>query len=559
MQLFLGNLFYLAVPLLFKQAVQIFNEGLSPDKSLIQLLLWSLLLLMLTLFSAIFKYFSRKSFLVLSLSEERRVKQRLFEKIQTFSEKFYDQYSVGELMNLMTQDMQLFRDMLRIGIYAPLNLLTLVIPTLLTLAWISGTLTMLAIIPLFFVPFIMWNVMRWIYRLTVSRQEALGEISRFTHESFTGIRLVKAYGNETGFVSHLKKLAQKLYSASLRLNTLESSFFPVVVTVTRLVTIALVVTSAFIIAFDLQLFDTSSFLSFMWLQSYLLFPILIFGWALPLIQKGKASYDRLVKVYEWRDPIQNGGESDLKILRAPQISLNNLSFSYTPGEEVLKKLNATFTGGEMIGITGPLASGKSTLLKLLLRSYETEKGAIKIENIPLQDYPLETLQESIGFVDQTPFFLSDSVLENIKLANRQASVEEIEHALFEAELFETIQAFPSQHQTEIGERGITLSGGQKKRLALARVMMTKRPIILLDDIFSALDSETANRLFKRLKSRLKGHTVIIVDHRASLLAELDWVLYLVKGEILEQGTPKELLKRKEGALSTLTRLQEALS
>lgn len=559
LQLIIGNILYLAVPLLFRNIQTLFAQGATLTHTRVDLFIYSALLLGLTLLSTYCKYRTRNNLLDLSLKAENGLKAKLFAKIQSSSESFYDRYSTGALMNYFTQDLQFYRDMLRIGLFAPLNLLTLVLPALLALAWISIPLTLITAIPLVLVPLVMWNVMRWIYRLSTKRQEILGDMSAFAHESFTGIRLIKASGIEKGFIDHMQRLGLKLYKVSLKLHTLECSFFPFIVTITRLVTLSLVITSAGMIYLNVGNLLTNDFLSFMWIQSYLLFPIMIFGWALPLIQKGKAAYDRLYFLYSWQDPVKDEGIADLQIPKQPSIRIRDLSFTY-PGEvePALKEISLNIPSGASWAITGPLGSGKSTLLKLLLRGYETPKGAIEIGGEPIQNYPIDELLQKIALIEQSPFFLSDSLLENIRMGKREATEEEVEQVIQEADLLETVESFPSRHFTMVGERGVTLSGGQKRRLAVARTLIADRPLLLLDDVFSALDVETEQRLFKQLKRRFNGKTTLFVGHKASILLEFDWLVYLSKGRIIEQGPPKELLKRKESAFSALYNLQKQL-
>jgi ATP-binding cassette subfamily B protein len=302
--------------------------------------------------------------------------------------------------------------------------------------------------------------------------------------------------------------------------------------------------------------STADFVSFMWIQSYIFFPVIMLGWLLPIFQRGRAAYDRLVEIDQSPVEVVDRAKEPLTIPPLASIEIKDLTFSY-PGAShpSLASLSCRFEGGAFTGICGPIGSGKSTLLKILNREYEIPEGKIWIGGKEIHDYPLESFHQQIVTVDQVPFLFSRTIEENVRFGKHEASQQELELAARYADLHETILEFPEQYGTLIGERGVTLSGGQKQRVAIARALLVNRSILLLDDIFSAVDSRTEETIFQAMRKRLEGKTVILISHRASVLEKMDRVLYFSEGRVIEQGSPKDLIQQK-GHFAALVELQK---
>ncbi|MDB2613973.1 ABC transporter ATP-binding protein/permease [Chlamydiales bacterium] len=543
--LILSNLLLILNPLLFRVVQPYFEKGINEQYTLLTLSFFSFGLLSITLIANLLKYKMRDYFLTLGAAAERDLKTTLFKKIQKQKEPFFDKNKTGDLINLLTHDLKLYRDMLHFGLFAPLNFISLMVPAIIALAYISPSLMLISMIPAFIIPPLMWSIMQWIYKLTKRRQEEMGKMSDLIHESYLGIPLIKAYRKEKAFQEPLKYFSKQLYYFSLRLNVLESSFFPLLVTVVRLTTFTLALTASY------MTLQTNDFLAFMWIQSNLFFPVLLLSWALPMMEKGRAAYDRLYTLWNQKEDEEIGGTIPLK--DAPNIKITNLSFSYE--KPAIDNLSLYIPKNTSVGITGPLGAGKSTLLKLLSGQYPLEKGMITLNEIDINDILTE---ESIGIIEQNPFLFSQTVLENIRLGKTDATEDEIEKVIRESELYETILSFPKNNQTIIGERGVTLSGGERKRLALARTLLTKRPLLLFDDLLSALDVDTEGKIFKSILNHAKEKTLLLVTHKVKLLMQLDLIIYMQKGKIIEKGSPDDLLKIEDGHFRALYYLQEEL-
>jgi ATP-binding cassette subfamily B multidrug efflux pump len=280
------------------------------------------------------------------------------------------------------------------------------------------------------------------------------------------------------------------------------------------------------------------------------------GWVLPIYERGRAAYARLIEIYEEPNEVKTEAKSKLTISSKADLVIKNLTFFY-PGsaKAALSHFNLHIQGGSFVGVTGPVGAGKTTLLHILNREYEVPKGTFFIGHHEVHEYPLEAFRAQMVAVEQAAFLFYRSVAENVRFGRMEASQEEIEIVSRYADLHDTVMDFPAQYDTLVGERGMTLSGGQKQRVAVARALLVNRSILLLDDIFSAVDTATERRIFEAINRHFKGKTVLLVTHRVSVLEQMDRVVYMMGGKVVEDGTPAEL-KAKQGHYAALVGLQE---
>jgi ATP-binding cassette subfamily B multidrug efflux pump len=276
----------------------------------------------------------------------------------------------------------------------------------------------------------------------------------------------------------------------------------------------------------------------------LIWPMFAAGWVLSLLERGKAAWGRLRPVLEADLVIQDLGQ--LKLDPVGELRFDNVSFSYPAQTNLaLKKLSFSLKAGQTLGIVGPTGAGKSTVVRLLLRQFETAQGQLVWGDHHLNAYPLERLRNAINWVAQEPFLFSASIASNIALSNPQATREQIMHAADLAAIHDDILRFPEGYDTPVGERGVTLSGGQKQRVAIARALLTESPLLLLDDALSAVDTDTETRILRHLaelRAARPERSAIIVSHRLSAVAEADHIIVLREGALIEQGTHQQLLE-----------------
>lgn len=560
--LLLSNCLLIVNPLIFRHAIIALSTPSPPSPYYWQdavshsIVAWGLLLVAVAGLSGFFKYKMRVGFIGISRIVETKMRFKLFKRIQAQSKSFYDHHGIGELLSRLTNDISSYRDVLGPGIMYPLFFLTIVTPGIIALFTISSKLAVLSLIPLVGIPLINGTVRNKIYALAKKVQSLLGTLSSLVQEYYSGIRIIKGYAVEEEMSHRFDDLSKRLSALTVRLVILEGLLFPLFTLLTKAVTLGLIFLSGYIIVTAWGELNAADFVSFMWIQSYIFFPVLMLAWVFPIYEKGRAAYDRLFAIYN--EPIEVTNQLGVIQHVPPQadIVLNHLSFAYPMTSRlVLKDINLRFKGGSFVGITGPIGSGKTTLFRLLNREYEVPTGAIHIGNKDIHDYALENFNQSIITVEQAPFLFSRTIAENVKFGKQEASQEELELVARHADLHETVLEFPDRYDTLIGERGVTLSGGQKQRVAMARAFLMDRSILLLDDIFAAVDTLTESRIFSAMQKNFAGKTVLIITHRASILERLDRIIYMMDGQVVEDGSPAELVA-KGGYFAALVELQK---
>lgn len=560
----LSNLLLLLNPLLFRQALYKLDAKGNFKGELWSLtnyfsdsiLLWGAILLTVAFLSTFFKYLMRIAFISISREAESWIREIIFFRIEDQSQEFFDRYGIGELLSRLTNDITRYRDVLGPGLMYPFFGVTLIFPGLIILFFLSWQLALVALIPIIAIP-IAYTFFKG--RIYSSSEEVLSKyaaLSDYAAEHYSNIRLVKSAGIEKRLERVFNKLSYSLIKPSVYLTTIEGTFYPLIASLTRLSPILVLLTAAFFSHFYGVSFKTPDLLSFIWVQSYIYGPVLMLSWVFPFYETGKASYDRLKAIYD--EPIKVvDPRHNIKINPDDlYLEIKNLSFTY-PGasKKALDDFSLLVKKGEHIGITGPIGSGKSTLFKLISRAYEIDPGKILFSGVDIKDIPLKEIYLNLALCEQIPFLFSKTIAENARFASEDASMEDLEIVFKFADLHETILSFPEQYDTMIGERGITLSGGQKMRLALARAFLLKRPILLFDDIFSSVDATTEEHILSSIKSFFKGRTILLISERISALEKMDRVLYLQEGKIVEQGTPEEL-KKLNGKYQSLYELNK---
>ncbi len=560
----IANLLLVMTPLAFRQAVAAVDAKGLPAASLAHRLLgsyatslwaWVVVLLALSVGAACFKYFMRMTFIAISRDAERDVRSKLFDRIQEQSMAFFDSHGIGELLSRLSNDISAYRDVLGPGIMYPLFFITLVAPGMAALFYIEPKLALISLVPLLAIPVLNLTTRQRVYLLAHQVQKGLADLSAMAQEHYAGIRIVKGYAAENLLTVHFSALCQSLIGINTKLNCFQGLLFPFFNLITKLVTVVLVLFTGLIILKAWGTLSAADFVSFMWIQSYVFFPVLMLAWVLPIYQRGAAAYERLVEIYHEPIQVQNTGSAGLKITAGADIEFKQLTFAYPRAEKnTLNDFSLHIKGGSFVGITGPVGSGKTTLFRLLNREYEIPRDKLIIGGHDVHDYRLEAFWNEMVTVEQMPFLFSRTIADNVRFGNAEALQAEVEAAAAYADLHETVQSFPAQYNTLVGERGVTLSGGQKQRVAMARAFLVDRSILLLDDIFSAVDAETEMRIFMAMQANLRHKTILFISHRISVLEAMDRIIYMQAGRIVEDGTP-QALKVKNGPYAAMVALQ----
>lgn len=505
---------------------------------------WGALLLVVAILSAFFKYRMRFVFLTISRNAEAAMRMKIFRRIQEQSASFFDRHSTGELMSRLSRDVGDYQQVLGAGIMYPINFLTLAIPALAALLSISAPMAALAALPILVLPIALVLMRRYFYALSRRVQSAMADLSAFVQEQFSAVQVIKSYAQEKAVFERFKRISRSYLDLNRRLVCTEGSFYPLLALLGKWVTVALILLAGFLCLRDRPLLSVADFTSFMWIQSYLFVPILMLGWVLPVYERGRAAYDRLKELYD--EPVEVSGPADMNVTVPADASLNlkQLSFRYPHSDRyALRDLEFMVKAGGIVGITGPVGSGKSTLLRVLSREYEVDDGMVFLGGRDIKAYPLGEMRRQVVMVEQNPFIFSESLGANVRYGSQGAGQEELLRVLRQAGLEPTLDDFPNGLSTVLGERGTALSGGQRQRVAIARALLADRPIFLLDDIFSALDTVTENLVFQHIKSDFPGATILLVTHRLSILEQTDHIIYLSRGRILEQGTHSQLVQK----------------
>ncbi len=521
---------------------------------------WLILLLSIAVISALFKYGMRIIFMSVGRQVETEMRSQLFERIQIQSKTFYDRHGIGDLLSRLTNDMTAYRDMLGPGLMYPMFFLTMLIPAVTALFFISPLMAGVSTVPVVAIFLMNLWIRHPLFKLSDAVQRSLSDMSRMAHEYFSGIKLVKSYGMERATSLRFKELCEIFGQLNMRSATLQGLFFPALVSLIKLTSVSVVALAGMVMLLDWgSPISMGDFLAFIWIQSYVFGPLLMLVWVIPMYQKGRAAYARLVNIYAEPIEVFDVPGANALIDSRTGIDFRDLTFAY-PGQShsIFSGFNLSIQPGTFLGITGPVGSGKTTLFRLLNREYDVPPEKIFLGGQDIHCYALEAFRQDLIIVDQIPFLFSKSVRDNIKLGNPSATEEEMIEAAKRADLHSDILSLPMGYDTMIGERGLTLSGGQRQRMAIARTLLADRMIFLFDDIFSSVDSSTEKKIFDQLRERFSGKTVLFITHRVSILQQLDRVIYLVGGKIQSDGAPAELAER-EGPYKNLVELYGARS
>ena len=471
------------------------------------------------------------------------LRNKLFLKLQTLSVEYFHRHKTGDLMAHATNDIQAIRMAFGQGIVLLVDILFLTGMTLLILLTISPRLTMMALTPFPFLLAVILGFGKQLQYRFKAVQEAFSRLTDKAQENLTGIRVIKSFVQEEAEIEAFKQESLNNVQKNMRLVRIWGVFFPLM---------GLIATFAFIIVIwfggvqvvnnTITLGDFIAFLSYL---NLLIWPMTAIGWLINIIQRGTVSLQRLDKIFREIpgvvDPVETAPIGRLE----GNLEISNLTFTY-PGADkpVLKGVNLTLKKGRTLALVGKTGSGKTTLVSLLLRLYNPPPGSILMDGIDLNKIPLKTLRQAIGYVPQDNFLFSTTIHENIGFAGESFSDQAIEEVAKQAQIYESIVDFPEKFQTVVGERGTTLSGGQKQRISIARALIKNPALLILDDCFSAVDTQTEEKILTGLRSYLSGRTGIIISHRISTVQEADEIVLLDHGEIIERGDHHTLLQLK---------------
>jgi len=536
--LLLTDIFQLVSPKLIGWGVDYLNKGTLTFKSL---LLVFIALLLLAILTAIFRFFWRMQILATARRLEAQIREKYFTHLQTLSLNFFNYKKTGELMALATNDLGAVREMFAFGIVMLLDTIFLGTLSIFFLLSISPKLTLYIAIPLPLITLTITFFGKITHRRFKLVQDSFAKLTDKAEETIAGIRVVKAYVQEEAELKKFVERAQDLLNKNINLVKAWGFMFP---TIELLAGFSVLFVFLFggleVIRGNISLGDFIAFNSYLGL---LIWPMNALGWVVNNFQRGKASLERINEVLDEVPDIKDSPNSIKRERLEGYITFKNVYFKYPKSTKwVLKDISLEVKPGKFLGITGPVGSGKTSLVSLIPRLFDIQKGEILINDIPIKNLSLYYLRKNIGFVPQDSFLFSDTIANNIRFAKPDLSDEEIYKLIRIVTLEEDLKEFPDGINTIVGERGVTLSGGQKQRIAIARALAIDPPILILDDALSAVDSKTEKQILENLLELRQDKALIIIAQRLSVIQEADEIIVLKDGKIIERGDHNKLMR-----------------
>lgn len=530
----------LLVPQILREVTNLLQQGLLTFQILIK---YCILILLTGLIIAIGRYFWRIYIFGNSRKLEYHLRDMLFNHLLTLSPNYYNTHSTGDLMAHATNDIDAVRASLGQGIIMFVDAIFLT--TLSVIMMIKTTNLKLTIIALFTLPFITIAVGKFgkiIHKRFRSVQEAFSNFTDTTRENFSGIRVIKSFVQEELALEEFSSANKNNLEKNMELVKVSGIFHPLIQFVASLSFLVVIVYGSKLVILDT--ISLGDFIAFNNYLSLLIWPMMAIGFVINIIQRGIASMERINAILEEKPEIVDSNDAVPLTNVKGKIEFKNVYFKYPNSQSyVLEDINFTIEEGNTLAIVGRTGSGKTTIVNLLLRLYEADKGTILLDDIDIKNIQIKSLRDNISYVPQDNFLFSSSIKDNIGFAfDEKIPDEQIISAAKVAEVYDNIIEFPNGFDTILGERGVTLSGGQKQRIAIARAIAKDGPILILDDSLSSVDTETEEKILNNLENMMGEKTIIIISHRISTVKNADQIIVLDNGKIIERGNHESLLK-----------------
>lgn len=531
----LSNFGQVYIPIILKNTIDELQQKVT-----IELIIQNVLLIVGTaLISGIFRFFIRQTIIVISREIEYDVRQDFWEHIQKLPLRFFQNNSTGNIMAHATNDISAVRMFVGPSVMYAIDTVTKFSIVLAIMFTISPILTGFTLVPLPFISILVYILSKKIHKKYNAIQEKFSEITTVAQENFSGIRVVKSYVREEYEIEKWKISSREYFEKNLEKVKLQAMFQPVLYLTAGLSTIIVVwIGGGMAIEGTITLGEILAFVVYLGL---LIWPMIAFGWVANMVQQASASMKRIQKILNEKYEISNSGLTDYSITNiAGDIEFRNVSFRFKADLPlVLNNISLKIPHGATAAFVGSTGVGKTSLINLIPRLYDTTSGEVLIDGLDVRNIPLNVLRENIGLVPQEAFLFSDTLENNLAYGGKKIPLEKISDI---SKLSKEVASFPLGFQTVLGERGITLSGGQKQRSALARALAIDPKILILDDSFSAIDTHTEEEILIKLKEFMKDRTSIIISHRISTVKDADIIFVLEDGKIAEEGKHNELVE-----------------
>jgi ATP-binding cassette subfamily B multidrug efflux pump len=539
-----SNYFGVEMPKVVKNAVNDFLGELNHTNDFQSILMLSLKLagiyMLFSLLKGFFLFLTRQTIIIMSRLIEYDLKNEIYDQYQKLDYTFYKKNNTGDLMNRISEDVGQVRQYLGPGLMYTINLAILSIMAIYTMMKINVGLTLIALAPLPIMSILIYKVSSKMNALSKFVQQEQSMLSTIVQETFSGIRVIKAYLRELEMQSRFEESSNAYKDKTMKQVKINALFMPTIVFLIGLSTL-LAIYYGGLLTYE-KIITPGDIVAFIFYINMLTWPFASVGWVTSIIQRASASQERINEFLKITPEIQNVSTEKLEDIE--QIEFKNVSYQYAENlPMVLKNISFKVKKGEKIGFIGRTGSGKSTLLHLVMRQIDPTIGEVVLNGKSLKDSNLELYRQMSGVVPQEVFLFSDTIKNNISFGKIDGEVTEKEliEVTTKAHVLHNIDAFPNKFETLLGERGVNLSGGQKQRISIARALIRKPKLLVLDDCLSAVDTETEDIILHGIAESTENQITVIVSHRISSLRFVDRIYVIEDGEIKEQGSQAELL------------------
>ena len=517
-------------------------NSISPDELKDVLFFNIVLIIGASLISGFFTFLMRQTIINVSRFIEFDIKNEIFSHYQTLDQIFYKKNRTGDLMNRISEDVSKVRMYYGPVLMYGTNALVLFIIIIFYMYSVAPKLTIYSLIPLPILSVFIYRISNLINKKSTLVQESLSDLSTYSQESFSGISVLKSFNIQNIIFNRFDKYAFNSFKNSLSLAKIQAWFFPIILFLIGLSNLIVIyIGGKEFIDGNIEIGVIAEFIIYV---NMLTWPVTLVGWVTSIVKQAEASQKRINEFLDSKTSLRNG-TSRIGDIKNKDITFKNVSFKYDQtGIEIFKSFNLKIRSGQTLGVVGKVGSGKTSLVDLISRIYDPKKGDIFIGDKNIKSLEISKLRSLISYVPQNNFLFSESIKKNIEFGNPYSSIDDITNAAKLAEVDLEIEKFENGYNTILGERGVTLSGGQAQRISIARSFIKDSEIYLFDDCFSSLDSDTEDRILKNLKNNFKNKTLIIISHRISCVKDADNIIVLDNGKIIQSGSHNQLVKNK---------------
>jgi ATP-binding cassette subfamily B protein len=539
----LSKLLALKIPQIIRNSLNIvedYHNDVVTDVAVVkhQLLMNVLIIIGIALLGGFLTFIMRQTIIVTSRLIEFDLKNEIYQQYQKLSLNFYKKNRTGDLMNRISEDVSKVRMYVGPAVMYSMNMIVLFTVGFSQMAQVDLKLTLYTLIPFPLLSISIFVLSKVIHRRSTVVQEYLSKLTTFNQEIFSGINVVKSYGIEASIIKNFDTISDASKDKNIHLHKANALFFPLMLLLIGISNLLVIyVGGNKYINGEIQI---GVVVEFMLYVNILTWPVAVVGWVTSMVQQAEASQTRINEFLNQVPEIQNNNSSATEI--KGKVTFKDVTFTYDDTNiTALKNINFTVNPGETLAILGKTGSGKSTIIELISRLYDTKEGTVLLDDKPIKETNLNDVRNQIGFVPQDPFLFSDTIGNNIKFGKEDATEAEIIEAAKNAVVHDNIIEFTNGYKTILGERGVTLSGGQKQRVSIARAIIKNPKILIFDDCLSAVDTETEEKILSNLERVSKNKTTFIISHRVSSAKNADKIIILEEGKITQEGTHNQLI------------------